>query len=753
MTSSLACLTSNTATSGGITVTINPIATANAGSPATICAGDSISLSGSIGGSATSSIWSSSSGTFSDSTSLGSWYKPSISSGTVTLRLTTNDPTGPCPAATSTVVITVSPQAIVDAGSVQPICAGSSYVLSGSRSGSATSSIWSAPSGTFSDSSSLTPTYTPSISSGTVTLTLTSNDPSGPCPATISTVVLTVNPAALVYAGLPQTICADDSISLSGTIGGAATSSTWTAPSGSFSNAISLSSFYKPSVDSGTVLLTLTTNDPSGACPSAISTVPITIMPIAIVNAGISQVICSGGTVVLAGSIAGGASSATWSAPSGVFSDTNSLTSTYTPSISSGSVILTLTSNDPAGPCNVNSSAMTVTVSSPTSSISLADSTTNSDTLSEACEIGGWTYYADPRDANKWLFAIDWGMSNVTAKSAAKVSIHKLNYNIISEATRGTGAKDAAYILKRYWNVNLGSTSLVDPVNIRFYYDSIEVSSMISERDARIATLNSAGPYTYYPVPLVWFKTLGMQFTPDSIHDGNNFTFPTIDLSAASTDGSEGGFTYKQFNGVTSFSGGSLGTGFSPWNGVALPITLLNFEVENQLNTAALISWSTATEINNKLFNIERSLDGIHFQTIGSLQGKGNSTTLQNYQFIDKAPFMGQNYYRLQQVDFDEKTTYSDIKSTNFTTVASNITIFPNPVRESLQINISNMKEETNIKVYDLFGSLLFEKKIDRIELESNQNFTLDISKLAAGTYLVRIESSSQVSINKLIKE
>src|SRR5262249_16367437 len=93
------------------TLTVNTAATANAGSAQTVCAGGTVTLAGTIGGSETSSTWSAPSGTFSNASSLTSTYTPSIGSGTVTLTLTTNDPdgAGPCSAATSTVVITVNP--------------------------------------------------------------------------------------------------------------------------------------------------------------------------------------------------------------------------------------------------------------------------------------------------------------------------------------------------------------------------------------------------------------------------------------------------------------------------------------------------------------------------------------------------------------------------------------------------------------------------------------------------------------------
>src|SRR5262249_16142992 len=149
-------------------------------------------------------------------------------------------------AATSQVVITVNPVATANAGPAQTVCAGGAVALGGSIGGDATGAAWSAPSGTFSNASSLTSTYSPSITSGTVTLTLTTNDPdgAGPCLAATSQVVITVNAAATANAGAAQAVCAGGAVTLAGSIGGSATSSTWTGPSGTFSDASSLASTY-----------------------------------------------------------------------------------------------------------------------------------------------------------------------------------------------------------------------------------------------------------------------------------------------------------------------------------------------------------------------------------------------------------------------------------------------------------------------------------------------------------------------------
>lgn len=359
-------------------LTITPPATANAGADAIICSGSTYTLSGSIGGSATSLTWTTSgSGSFSSSTSATATYTPSaadIIAGSVTLTLTTNDPPGSCPAVSDAMVLTINPRPTANAGIDATICSGSTYTLGGSIGGGATSLTWTTSgSGTFSNATSATATYTPSaadITAGSVTLTLTTNDPAGPCPSVSDAMVLTINTAATANAGTDVTICAGSTYTLSGAIGGGATSLTWTTSgSGSFSSSTSATATYTPSaadITAGSVTLTLTTNDPAGPCPPASDAMVITINPAATANAGIDATICANNTHTLTGSIGGSATSLTWSTSgTGTFSSTTTASSTYTPSaadIAAGSVTITITTNDPAGPCPPRTDQMVLTI-------------------------------------------------------------------------------------------------------------------------------------------------------------------------------------------------------------------------------------------------------------------------------------------------------------------------------------------------------------------------------------------------------
>ena len=273
------------------TITINPDVIINAGADDVICSGTTYTLSGSFGGGATSVNWTTSgTGSFNNPALAGATYTPSagdIAAGIVTLTITSNDPSGPCPSLSDNMVLTITPAVTLNPGSNATICSGTTYTLSGTFGGGASSITWTTSgSGTFDDATLPGATYTPSaadISAGSVTLTIISDDPAGPCPSLNDAMVLTINPAATVTAGGDATICALTDYTLSGSFGGGATSGTWTSTgTGTFNNAGSPTATYNPSnADdaSGSVILIYTTNDPQGVCGSVTDSMTLTITP------------------------------------------------------------------------------------------------------------------------------------------------------------------------------------------------------------------------------------------------------------------------------------------------------------------------------------------------------------------------------------------------------------------------------------------------------------------------------------------
>ena len=270
-------------------LTVNPLATVSAGANGTICSNSTYSLSGIIGGGASSATWSTSGdGTFGNVNTLNTFYTPGVNdkiNGTVTLTLTTNDPSGPCGSANSSLTLSIEPQATAAAGADQTICENSSVSLSGSIGGSAVSSTWSTGGdGTFADASNVITTYFPGpadIAAGTVTLTLTTNDPAGVCGAASDAMTVTINTLPVVNAGLDQSICSSSNVSLSGSVSGSVSTGIWTtAGDGTFNNPTLLNATYYPGANdiiNGGVVLTLTSSDPAGPCGTVNDQLTITI--------------------------------------------------------------------------------------------------------------------------------------------------------------------------------------------------------------------------------------------------------------------------------------------------------------------------------------------------------------------------------------------------------------------------------------------------------------------------------------------
>ena len=171
----------------------------------------------------------------------------------------------------------------------------------------------------------------------------------GGCTFDSDPIAFTRDAAAIVMAGLDQTICSNSTATLAGSYSGATTSITWSSDNtnGSFDDATAIGAIYTPGVP-GTHTLSITSDDPIGACPAASDQVIITVEELPVVNAGIDQAICQVGgpnPVSLSGSVTPASAALTWTASSGTFDDANMAITNYTPDGSVQQVTLTLTAN------------------------------------------------------------------------------------------------------------------------------------------------------------------------------------------------------------------------------------------------------------------------------------------------------------------------------------------------------------------------------------------------------------------------
>jgi hypothetical protein len=186
-----------------------------------------------------------------------------------------------------------------------------------------------------------------------------------------------------------------------------------------------------------------------------------------------------------------------------------------------------------------------------------------------------------------------------------------------------------------------------------------------------------------------------------------------------------------------------------------LPIELLYISAEIQHDNI-LFSWATASETNNNIFTLEKSKDLTTFETLATIKGAGNSTSLKEYSVTEYFPSTGVEYYRLKQTDFNGTSTYSDVKSINYTSFhPENLIVYPNPGTNT-DINYTidaNVGQEILVVVYDVTGREAFSKVVVTKENGTNV-FALDPSgSLHAGVYMITATSRDSIISKKLVVE
>jgi len=185
-------------------------------------------------------------------------------------------------------------------------------------------------------------------------------------------------------------------------------------------------------------------------------------------------------------------------------------------------------------------------------------------------------------------------------------------------------------------------------------------------------------------------------------------------------------------------------------DGTDLPVELLSFDSKFDKNSVN-IYWQTATEINSDYFELQHSANGENWETIALLGAAGNSNMLIDYSFVDQNPLIGDNYYRLHQVDFDGKDEYFGPIYQNFANsdITTQLRIYPNPNTEGLLTikTSSNMQYADVIEIFDIAGRL---QKTITVSEEVN-SIQINISDLKKGIYIIRYQNQDTQFTERLI--
>jgi len=170
-----------------------------------------------------------------------------------------------------------------------------------------------------------------------------------------------------------------------------------------------------------------------------------------------------------------------------------------------------------------------------------------------------------------------------------------------------------------------------------------------------------------------------------------------------------------------------------------MPVMLTGFSGEAKDGTS-LLTWATATELNNSGFVVERGTSGTQYDSIGFVNGHGNSNVRRTYSFTDETPQPRYNYYRLKQVDFDGKYEYSDIVSVLHENL-SGLNIFPNPAEDYITV-------QSNDEVLSLH--LMSAVTNQQIALIRQDDRAL-LSGVAPGVYVLIVRTTRKTFYEKMV--
>ncbi len=252
--------------------------------------------------------------------------------------------------------------------------------------------------------------------------------------------------------------------------------------------------------------------------------------------------------------------------------------------------------------------------------------------------------------------------------------------------------------------------------------------------------------------------TISLYFDNTELAGKNTATLKIAKTTAASAGASLPGNTILISPTVTTLGSGTTiftapFTGFSRFflvdGGVILPATLTEFTGRLNADQDALLRWTTASEFNNRQFDLEISRDGIHFTLLATIGSQGNSAANQQYSYLHIKPSSGMNYYRLKQIDWNGDFEYIKIISLNVDNTISRPFVYPVPAKNMITINFGNLLTKTELEIFSADMKNIHREIINGPSMTK----TIDISRLSKGIYFIRYKKGDNTEVVRFVKE
>lgn len=205
-------------------------------------------------------------------------------------------------------------------------------------------------------------------------------------------------------------------------------------------------------------------------------------------------------------------------------------------------------------------------------------------------------------------------------------------------------------------------------------------------------------------------------------------------VSGSTTSGS------VTWNNVSNFSPFALSSTslFDP-----LPLTLVNFNAQWQTGGTVGLTWEVQEGMNINHFDIQRSVDGVNWQTIGTLDATGSSSMASDYSYTDGTPLPTMDYYRLQLVDDAGDDTYSAVKVVS-QSPGDGISIFPNPASDHINVSFgaNGVSGTVSVRLMNATGQVLLQEKVTH---PAGETITLPVAGYPAGSYFVQVLAAGKI--------
>ena len=233
-------------------------------------------------------------------------------------------------------------------------------------------------------------------------------------------------------------------------------------------------------------------------------------------------------------------------------------------------------------------------------------------------------------------------------------------------------------------------------------------------------------------------------------------TLNGIDLSAMFKSGIGDGYvdnrSLSTLNGISvigMFKGG-VGDGYdqsfatSFLQGLAFAVELSHFEAYLE-NREVVLKWGTESEVNHDYFTIERSQDGLVFESVLEVKGRGTPNRPMQYRALDENPYSGISFYRLKSTDLDGSFEYSHLEEIRIKQDGNwQMLVFPNPNSgNNIHIRLLDLESpnDIQIKIIDLHGRILVNRTFRTLQADLIHSIQTERS-LASGTYLISVHTA-----------